>query len=295
MRHIASGLSRASLLAACTLSGSAAADQIAYEGFDYSPKPNLTGSAGGSGWAGPWSDVGAIPTAVTAPGLEWPNLLSVGSGAYTPGSTSFELTTYQRPLAAYSAPAQTLYLSFLLRPDSGFGTGGGLRFGNWPNAMWVGAPPGYYVYGLMTSNGLGDFSNVDVVAGQTTLVVVRIVKNTSTGKLVYTMWIDPEVGEPQPQFAAATYSIGGNLPTAVTLVNDGGLATDEIRLGTTWDDVMPTAPACLGDFNGDGLVTAADLGFLLAFWELPDGDLDGDGITNGADLGLLLGNWGGCP
>ena len=49
----------------------------------------------------------------------------------------------------------------------------------------------------------------------------------------------------------------------------------------------------VGDLNGDGIVTGADLGTLLGQWGGPgSGDLNGDGIVNGADLGTLLGAWG---
>jgi hypothetical protein len=50
-----------------------------------------------------------------------------------------------------------------------------------------------------------------------------------------------------------------------------------------------------GDLNLDGVINAADLAVLLAFWGVPNppvGDLDGDGTVNGADLATLLVNWG---
>ena len=57
--------------------------------------------------------------------------------------------------------------------------------------------------------------------------------------------------------------------------------------------------SCVGDFNFDGLVNAADLGTLLGAWELdrqcPNTyDLNADGNVNAEDLGILLFNWGLC-
>ncbi len=54
-------------------------------------------------------------------------------------------------------------------------------------------------------------------------------------------------------------------------------------------------PDCVGDFNQDGMIDGADLGFLLSLWNTAGADLDGDGNTDGADLGMLLAAWGDCP
>ncbi len=58
----------------------------------------------------------------------------------------------------------------------------------------------------------------------------------------------------------------------------------------------PEAAGCFADLNGDGIVNALDLAFLLGAWSAGDliGDLSGDGNLSGADLALLLGAWGQC-
>jgi outer membrane receptor protein involved in Fe transport len=48
------------------------------------------------------------------------------------------------------------------------------------------------------------------------------------------------------------------------------------------------------DLARSGLVNAADLSLVLAFWGTPEQDIDGDGFTNAADLSLVLAYWGGC-
>jgi len=59
---------------------------------------------------------------------------------------------------------------------------------------------------------------------------------------------------------------------------------------------LPECPEveCLGDFNGDGAVSALDIAALLSDWGLPGGDLNGDATTNAPDLATLLSNWGVC-
>ncbi len=61
--------------------------------------------------------------------------------------------------------------------------------------------------------------------------------------------------------------------------------------------MIPLSTPCAGDLNGDGLRDQADLGELLAHYNLDGGgDIDGDGDTDQADLGELLAVYGEpCP
>ncbi len=49
----------------------------------------------------------------------------------------------------------------------------------------------------------------------------------------------------------------------------------------------------VGDLNGDGLVTSADLAILLGAWGTanPIADIDGDGFVGSADMAVVLGAW----
>jgi len=55
------------------------------------------------------------------------------------------------------------------------------------------------------------------------------------------------------------------------------------------DETCELRPA----FNGDGLVSGADLAFLLGLWGTNDpvADLDGSGTVGPSDLAIVLGNW----
>jgi hypothetical protein len=68
--------------------------------------------------------------------------------------------------------------------------------------------------------------------------------------------------------------------------------------------LQPPAPPCPGDVDGDGFVGQADLGALLATYNLcegdpdynPDADFNGDGCVGQDDLGTLLANYNQpCP
>lgn len=304
LAHSNRSLRRASLkaasaaIAAISLAGSAAATAgtIASDGFGGGPLADLAGSNGGSGWSGAWVDAaGDIPTWVAAPGLAWPGLQTTPGAAISGTSDSvYPLTMYARGFGPLPAGTTQIYVSFLLREDAGWGWGG-LRFGAYPYAMTVGVPMGSGVYGLMLSEGLGDFSNAPLVVGETSLVVVRISKNAGAG-ITYRLYLDPPVGGAEPSWPLCIYSVApvNALPTSLTLINDGHFTTDEIRVGTTWASVLP-APSCPSDLNGDGIVDGADMALVLGGWGTSSPDLTNDGLVNGADLAQLIGHWGPCP
>lgn len=60
--------------------------------------------------------------------------------------------------------------------------------------------------------------------------------------------------------------------------------------------MAPASAPCVADLNGDGIVNAIDLSFLLGAWAQGDllADLDNNAVLNGADLAILLGSWGPC-
>ena len=230
-------------LVAAAFAPAAAAQTLAYDGFGGTPTANLAGTNGGSGWTGVWMDAGVDITGIGGPGLAHPGLAATPGGAVTPDANGiWPNSRYQRAFTPAPSSVDSLYVSFLLRPDTANASWGGLMFGQWPNAMTVGSPSGYYEFGLLTSQGLGDFSGKPLVQGQTTLVVVRIDRNTAGSGASYRMYLDPVIGTPEPAFAAATFGSGvPSLPTALSIDNGTGVTTDEIRVGTTWNSVLPAA------------------------------------------------------
>ena len=58
----------------------------------------------------------------------------------------------------------------------------------------------------------------------------------------------------------------------------------------------PVEPACVGDYNEDGVVDGPDLATLLAAWNTigSEFDLTGDQFVDGQDLASLLAKWGLC-
>jgi hypothetical protein len=293
------------LLAAALAAGSVFvstgnADLLAYDGFSNGPRANLAGSEGGTGWSGAWLMAGDNVTKIAGGGLVYPGLEVAHGGAATPvGGGVWPNSVYTRSFGPLPPGTTSIYASFLMRDDAAFGIWGGISFGTYPYEMTVGSPLGYYSYGLMISEGLGDVTNMPLIQGDTTLVVCKITKNAGAG-ITYRMFLNPTIGTPEPSFPDAIFVVApvNVIPTAVSIDNGTGFTTDELRVGTTWASVLPEPPpppVCLGDFNHTNMVDGADLAILLGNWGLPAGDLNEDQTTDASDLAILLGAWGACP
>lgn len=282
-------------LAASVASPVFAQDLIAVDHLEYGATANLHGANGGSGWGGAWFKLSQIPTGATTEGLSWTGLAISGGSAFTAPYASADLTRYSRAVAAYTDPDQVVYISCLVRPNPGFGVTAGLAFGTWDNGMVMGLCPSGY-YGLMTPpNTMHSDSAVAVAQGATVFLAARVVKN-GDATMTWSLHVNPAVGAAEPATPAATLTIPGTaLPQALSIYNDGGFSTDEIRVGRTWASVLPPVVR-EGDVNGDGIVDVSDLLAVIGAWG-PCGppcpaDLNGDGAVNVSDLLTVIGNWG---
>lgn len=218
------------------------AQTLAYDGFGNGPLQDLAGSTGGTGWVSAWADVGTDTTLVAGPGLQYPGLASQPGAAVTPVAGGvWPSSIYQRTFQAPAVGTNVLYVSFLLRDDAAWGSWGGISFGQYPLKMTVGSPLGYYAYGLMVSEGLGDVSGKPLVVGETTLVVVKVSKNAPGTGITYRMYLDPVIRAPEPSFPDAAFTLAAvqSLPSAVSIDNGTGFTTDELRAGTSWASVLP--------------------------------------------------------
>ena len=274
----------------------AAAQVVAYEGFNYGGTPNIQAANGGTGWGGGWNKLSSIPTGAVPAGLAWAGLPASGGCAVTAAYPSADYTRYSRVIGAYSAPAGEVWISFLFEPNTGFGVGGGLAFGTWENGMIVGLVPGSGHYGLSGFTGPSSLSDDAPVLGESVLLLARA-RLQDDATVAWSLFVNPPLDGPLPVQPDAAMAIPGTvLPAALSIYNDGGFLTDEIRVATTWWAALGQPAPCTGDLNGDGAVGGADLGVLLAQWGGPgSADLNGSGTVDGADLGFLLASWGPCP
>ena len=224
-------------LLSCVLTAPVRAALIAYEGFGYAPGAPLNGQNGGTGWAGGWF-AGNPLAFITTPGLTFsglddtPGAVTATAKPNPPGGG--DITFEQRQLAtAVGVDGSTLYLSFLTRPETGFGFYGGLNLGG----LFIGQSGPTTTYGLETSTIAS--SSVEAQVGETVRLVLRA--RFLAGNDIFDLFVNPAVGGPDPLVADATltnFDLG--LASIITINNAGAWTLDEIRI-----DAVPEPSAAL--------------------------------------------------
>ncbi len=253
---------------------------VSYDGFSGPARVDLAGATGGTGWTSSWQDAGTgIITSVGGAGLVFPGLSTSPGQATTPAAVGVAYSDYARGHAAVTGDA--MYASFLLRPEADFTNWFVLRFGAYPYQVDVGLPIGSFDYGLMIGDAFIAASPIGAVPGQTVLLVLEVVRSPGANSTQYRLYVNPQPGQPKPQFASAAAGRAGLMPFGggIELRGEGGYTLDEIRIGTTFESVTPTgAPPCVADFDHSGLPEVPDIFAFLSAWFAGDPRADIDGI-----------------
>jgi hypothetical protein len=89
-------------------------------------------------------------------------------------------------------------------------------------------------------------------------------------------------------------------PTQSDCNGDGigdACAIDAGEPDTDLDGRPDACEVAYGDFDLNGNIGGAELGYLLGVWGTNSvtGDFDGDHLIGGSDLGILLARWGQVP
>lgn len=213
---------------------------IAYDGFAYSAGA-LAGQNGGTGWAGAWSGTGSGN--VVATGLTTPSLTTTGNRFQTGGNNNGAFRTLA---VGQNTASGTIWGSFLVRLDGTASDYAGLSLftGTANERIFIGKYFGSPVYGLEASGpgGVGIPSTTTVDA-TTRLLVFSL---TSTGGTSTTsLFIDPVIGGAAPTTPVATTTRPDFVLDTIRIQSGLGspaqYAFDEVRLGTTFADVTPSA------------------------------------------------------
>lgn len=269
-------LSITALAGACLLPAQTTqAALLAYEGFNYAPgSGNLTGLSGGFGWGGAWQGVNNGSSSVQASSLvaggnapTGYDSLSAGNSAFTPNNTrtgrrvdvsaggSFGLAGYVDGSSNIGADGTTLYLSFLQQPN---GTDVYYEFEFHRDNL---GDPGR-IAGIGNDQG-GNNVNLRAPGGTHTVIGAG---NASVN--FYVVRIDFKSGNDDVfVYRNTTSAIEPLTPTLVvsnaadmsfdglsfgSFVNGRTVAHDEVRVGTTWADVVSPGVYSAGNWDGGG-------------------------------------------
>jgi len=247
-------LALAIAIAACLHLPPASAEVLVYEGFDYPPNVGLNGLGQEAfRWqTNRWSQGFATSDwMVFSNGLQFATLPVMGGGIKETNLT--QGADYQRLFAPYQlADAQAIWFSFLIRVTQG--ASWSVYLSSEQNASKIGVQGSYVDYQLRARIGVGDNGStnaVDLRQNQVRLIVGRY-KYLAGANEELDVWLDP---------AFSTEPVSGGVSTSNhiayskelttdpdrrdrLLISDrsiGALELDEIRVGTTWSDVISHA------------------------------------------------------
>ncbi len=221
------------------LVGSASADLIVYDGFDY-PEGSIAGNTGGTGWdTGVAWDGGQN---IVAPGLEWPDLEVVGNKVGTASTVSYRMMP-----SGFDAANRTIWISFLCASSATPSWSGISPFTGSSEAIFLGKPSGASYWGIALYNAAGDAGAVTGTKLSTAptseqgFFVIRIINEAAGAHL--TCWMNPPVNQ-EPTVETAYYDnqaageVVGRVPfDRIRIGSDGEFFYDELKVGDTYADV----------------------------------------------------------
>ncbi len=214
---------------------------IAYEGYDYTAGLDIGGLDGGSGWDGPWSVVTPRDTqAVTFAGLSYENsgvTLAVEGNAFRIRCTADGSAVVNRQTAtSYGSDNSTVWLSYLYKANS---LGSGHNFVQ-PNGSQAAAIGRRWAGAFAIDN---TSTSVTPVTNQTYLLVARY--DCKAGADDVYLWVDPPMTE-EPDINNADAMLAADIGTGHSLAfnvqgyGNNDIEFDEVRIGDTFADVMPS-------------------------------------------------------
>ncbi len=249
------------IVAACpfVVPASAFGSLLAYDGFAYPAGASLLNQNGGLGfssaWYGPSNTTNYTIASNSLSSPTSPKLTTQGNhatGAAIPSNASTSAWMQRNLTTPLGASGTTTYISMTLEPEGtpftgGFGGFFGLSlvqsFGN--VEFDFGLPgadqSGSVHYGEETLGGSGRVvSNLAPVSGAPELLVVRADFNANPSLPdTFTLFVNPTPGAAQPVSSLVKQDLNLSTINEIAIRSGGEFDIDEIRIGTTYADVVP--------------------------------------------------------
>jgi len=233
----------------------ARADPIAAESFIASFPIYANG---GSGFSGPWRLGGFNAFASGYVPLD----RSLCKARLRSDGGSVSAGAFQQINGAIRDLAQplgtgTVYMSFLIQPKGTLNDGifngffGVTLNGSLGNDLFIGKPGGGALgqYVLENRGGSGQVpSGASARTGRTTLLVLKA--QFMAGNDLFTLYVDPAVGKMEPANGAVKSDLDLGTVPRIGIYSTGAFTVDEIRIATTYAEVLPTGDMSRGDAPG---------------------------------------------
>lgn len=113
--------------------------------------------------------------------------------------------------------------------------------GSLGNELFIGKAGGGVLdrYVLENRGGAGQFaSETPVVVGDVALLVVKA--QFLPGLDVFTLYSNPQPGKPEPSAGVTKSDLDLGTVSQIGIYSTGAFTIDELRIGTTYEDVVPT-------------------------------------------------------
>jgi hypothetical protein len=244
-----------SLLALLVLVFPARADPIAHDSFI----PSFPIYAnGGSGFNGPWRQGGfnAFASGYVPLDRSLCQAKLRTEGGSIAGAAFEQINGAIRDLAQPLGTG-TVYMSFLIQPQGTLHDGifngffGVTLNGSLGNDLFIGKPGGGALaqYVLEHRGGFGQVpSGASAKTGRTTLLVLKA--QFLPGNDVFTLYVDPKVGKAEPAGGTVKSDLDLGTVPRIGIYSSGAFTVDEIRIATTYAEVLPTGDSSRGDSPG---------------------------------------------
>jgi hypothetical protein len=235
--------------------GIANAALLASESFEYTAGTPLLNQDGGTGWTGSWEEEMENGTGATIRlgSLEHPSVEYAGNHVDVVDNVGNAEEWYTRELTTpLLDDGSTYWVSVVFQKYNDENAGSWCGFALGEN-IWFGK--GYDMDNLVLWNNLGGDMETDVPATDLSLMVLKIETNPVDDEQVY-LWVNPDPGaEPSTDTANANLEIallGTETPDGADFfvldygasgtANSSDFKSDEIRIGTLFEDVIDYAP-----------------------------------------------------
>jgi hypothetical protein len=237
---------------------------LVYEGFNYPPSTNLIGAGEGFGFSAQWGSASSSADyEIGAGSLSYPKTPTRGNRVTTAAHNSGIGSIGRSLITPLGKPGTTQYVSFFVRPEGTLNEGQfngffGLRLETASgNDLFVGKPGGGAVDQFVLENAGGTLQHATgttIEVGEEYLLVLRA-DFTTAGNDLFTLYVNPTPGAAEPTSGTLKNDVNLGMINEIFLYATGAFSIDEIRVGDSFAEVVPTIP---GDYNLNGSVDADD-------------------------------------